>query len=447
MPKCVTCVTQYHYDPPATKLIILSPKATAVGKPSSLTIPTATFQNPVPFRHRSQPLLPVDSIYQRKNTALLRIANIIEESRYGGPQRRIALVAEKLKNHGIETTVVCARMGADRFLEELDNRGIPNRALKLHRLTRNPPELLAAILLFPLETLRLARFLRHQKFDLVHCNGSWQWKGVLAAWLAHTRIVWHLNDTHVPRPIRFLFRHLARHTASGFIVAGERVKRYYLNSSPLSERPIFTIPAPVDCRRFSRKSGNPEPEIAALPGVKVVTVANLNPSKGLETLVRVAACFKNEDRPVISFVVIGQLFESQKKYLDSLKGLQHRLGASNLHLLGPRTDIPSCLRAADIGLCCSVAEASPMAVWETAAAGLPVVATDVGDIKRLNKQWGFAHVASVDDVERLVELIRKLANNPDEGRHLGANGVKMAQHIFDLDACVKLHADAYRALA
>lgn len=378
---------------------------------------------------------------------MLKVANIIEESRYGGPQRRIALVAEGLKAYGIETTVICTRMGADRFLEELNIRNISSEVLTLHRLTRNPPELLAAVLLFPFETLRLARLLRRQKFDLVHCNGSWQWKGVIAAVLARTRIVWHLNDTHVPSPVRFLFRHLARHTASGFIVAGERVRRYYVSESPLSERPTFLIPPPVDCQQFSRTSGDPEPEVAALPGIKVVTVANLNPSKDLETLVRVAASLNDANRPSISFIVIGQLFESQKNYLDRLRTLQHKLGARNLHFLGPRTDIPSCLRAADIGLCCSIAEAGPMSVWEAAASGLPVVTTDVGDLKQLNQKWHFARVAPVGDAERLAASVRTLADNPSEARHLGANGIRMTRRLFDLEVCARKHAEAYRVLA
>lgn len=377
---------------------------------------------------------------------MLRIANIIEESRYGGPQRTIALVAERLKNHGIETTVICARLGADKFLEELEARGIPSHVMTLHRLTRNPPELLAAILLFPLETLRLARFLRRERFDLVHCNGSWQWKGALAAWLARTRIVWNLNDTYVPEPIRLIFRRLARHTASGFIVVAERVRQYYLDNSPLAEKPVYEIQAPVDCSLFSVVSDDLEPVIAALPGIKVVTVANVNPSKGLETLVRVAARFKDAENPRVNFCVIGQFFHSQSRYIEMLRNLQERLGATNLHFLGPRTDIPSCLRAADIGFYTSVAEASPMAVWEAAAAGLPIVATDVGDIKRFNDQWEFGHVAPVGHVEHLANSIDTLAHCPSEAQRLGANGVRMAQSVFDLEVCTRLHAEAYRYL-
>ncbi len=378
----------------------------------------------------------------REETPFLRVANIIEESRYGGPQRRIALVAERLRDHGIETTVICARMGSDRFREDLKARGVSCRTLRLHRITRNPPELLLAILFFPYETLRLALLFRRERFDLVHCNGSWQWKGVLAGWLTRTPVIWHLNDTNVPGVIHLVFRRLAK-IAAGFIVAGERVRRYYLSTTALSAKPVFEIQAPVDCERFTQPDDGKDPDIASLPGVKVLTIANINPAKGLETLVRVAARLKDQTEPPISFAVVGQSLRSQEKYRRNLLALQKHLGATNVHFLGPRTDIPACLRASDIGLCCSVAEASPMAVWETAAAGLPVVATDVGDIELLNKKWRFAYTTAVCDVNALTKAIHALHSDSAKSDQMGKNGRRMALKVFGLEVCATLHAKAY----
>lgn len=374
----------------------------------------------------------------------LRVANITEESRYGGPQKRIVQVASSLKHHGIETTVICGKMGAERLREELTENGIPHRLMPLHRITRNPPELFLAILLFPIETIRLTRLLKRERFDLIHCNGSWQWKGILAGWLTSTPIVWHLNDTNVPGVIHLAFRVLSK-LASGFIVAGDRVKEYYLNKIDLKSRPAFTIQAPVDCASFSQE-GIIDAEIAALPGIKVLTIANINPSKGLDTMIRVAAQFSDRHAPEVSFVVIGRSLNSQKKYSKYLQNLKFALKASNVYILGPRSDIPACLRAVDIGLCCSIAEASPMAIWETAAAGVPIVATDVGDIARFNNQYNFAYTAPIGDHITLAKAISRLIENPSIRKELGENGKKFSKSLLDISECTNKSAITYRII-
>lgn len=68
---------------------------------------------------------------------ITKVANIIEEGRLGGPQIRIAEVARRLKEHGIETTFVYPKYQSDLFKQNLDAYGIRNIRLPLHRLTKD----------------------------------------------------------------------------------------------------------------------------------------------------------------------------------------------------------------------------------------------------------------------------------------------------------------------
>ena len=62
-------------------------------------------------------------------------------------------------------------------------------------------------------------------------------------------------------------------------------------------------------------------------------------------------------------------------------------GASAFHLLGLRSDIPDILAAADIFALTSSWEGLPLAVIEAMAAGLPVVATQVGSGSGSSRAW------------------------------------------------------------
>lgn len=68
----------------------------------------------------------------------LRVANIIEEGRYGGPQARILGVAERIKVEGIDTVVICPKQESERFYTEAVKRKVEMRRVPMHRLSRNP---------------------------------------------------------------------------------------------------------------------------------------------------------------------------------------------------------------------------------------------------------------------------------------------------------------------
>ena len=70
----------------------------------------------------------------------------------------------------------------------------------------------------------LLHIIKKENPDIVHCNSSWQWKGIIAAKLAGTKIVWHLNDTKIYWFIRVVFKFLSK-KVDGFIVEGRNNKR------------------------------------------------------------------------------------------------------------------------------------------------------------------------------------------------------------------------------
>ena len=210
---------------------------------------------------------------------MLKIASIVEEGRFGGPQRWISAVSGRLKEYGGDPIVIFSSSDSEFFCEELCRQKIRYRRISLHRLTKEWKHLFWFFLLFVPETIMLCRILKKEKIAVVHCNNSWQFKGLIAGRLAGKKVVWHLHETSTHFLINLFFKFFAENFADAFIAAGERSQNYYLNNPGLSAKPIMQIQAPVDTSVFDPEKAEKCLTIANCPGLKIVTVGNINPMR------------------------------------------------------------------------------------------------------------------------------------------------------------------------
>ncbi|MBK5910356.1 hypothetical protein CCR85_02480 [Rhodothalassium salexigens] len=378
----------------------------------------------------------------------LVVANVLEEARFGGPQRRVGLVGERLAaDHGVDTVAVVAKRDGARTRAWLADHGVAVRSLGLNRLSKAPGDALRFAAGFPGEMVALSRLLRELRPDLVHVNGSWQWKGLLAAHRLGLPCVWHLNDTAMPGPVNWVFRRLARRRGDGFIVAAERVADYYLSGLE-GVRPVVRIDAPVDTRRFDPDRVAPDPAIAQLPGLKCVMVGNMNPVKGHDVVLDAMAHLRARapEQPV-SLVLVGPFLDSHRAYGEGLRDRCRRDGLDTVHFWGGSDAIERCLVAADVYVCASRFEASPMAVWEAMAMGLPVVSTDVGDVAQVLGAAGLGAAVPPGDAAALAEALAAMVARPAETRRaMGAAARRMAERRFTVEAVAARHAAFYRGV-
>ena len=235
----------------------------------------------------------------------LRIANFIEEGKLGGPQIRIALVAEALKDQ-VDTTIILPKNSSG-FIKLIKNKKLNYQTFSMSRITKDWVEALKYITLSWYEIIVVAKFLKKKKFDLVHVSGgSWQFKGVLAGKLAGIRVIWHLNDTYIPLIFRIIFFVFSRF-ANAFIYASISTKKYYEKYIKLNAM-SFIIPAPVDTSIFDSntvKQNSDQLPFNKKNNIIVGTVANVNPIKGLETIILIASKIqKNIKMLYLLFLVI-----------------------------------------------------------------------------------------------------------------------------------------------
>lgn len=120
--------------------------------------------------------------------------------------------------------------------------------------------------------------------------------------------------------------------------------------------------------------------------------------------------------------------------------------ADHVVFWGQRTDVPSILRYVDLGVLASSREGMPNAVIEYLAAGLPVVATDVGGIRELVDSDAIGLLVPPNDMAALADALLVLLADRDRARRMGQRGRAKVEAEFAVEGMVSHMETIYRTL-
>ena len=117
-------------------------------------------------------------------------------------------------------------------------------------------------------------------------------------------------------------------------------------------------------------------------------------------------------------------------------------------LLGtrPPDEMPAAYAAADVFCLPSWWEAMPLSVLEAMASGLPVVATDVGDVRQLVVDGETGYVVPARDPEQLAAALEKLMTDPELRRRMGAAGRARAVELYSSSVMARQVSALYAEL-
>lgn len=218
-----------------------------------------------------------------------------------------------------------------------------------------------------------------QRIDLVHSHMyRSNVPGTIAARLAGDRHVLcqiHNVDIWETRRQRVMDRWLLRwHTA--MLAVSEGVKRDIVSNLRCPPERVRVLYNGVDIREYG--SARPEPELRHDLGIPeghrlVVMLARLVAQKKHTRFLQALETIRNE-LPATSVLLVGDgnLLWSIKREVE-----ERRLG-DIVSFAGHRNDIPQILALSDLSVVTSDREGFSNAIVESLAAGVPVVATDVG---------------------------------------------------------------------
>jgi L-malate glycosyltransferase len=190
--------------------------------------------------------------------------------------------------------------------------------------------------------------------------------------------------------------------------------------------------------RFARS-----PEPGAIPGLEpqpgeivVGTVAGLRAVKNLPRLVRALAAMRNR---LVRLVIVGEGPESERIAAEA-----RRTGvAARLLMPGYLADPARWIGHFDIFALSSDSEQFPISLVEAMAAGLPAVATAVGDVPAMVSDDNRPLIVEPGDEAAFGAALDSLADQPRLRRAIGAANREKALAEYDEKKMISAYARLY----
>lgn len=197
---------------------------------------------------------------------------------------------------------------------------------------------------------------------------------------------------------------------------------------------VRVIPNGVDLEGYRALSSADKSAVRRALGVKEeeflwVAAGRLEPPKDYPNLITAVGRVSSETP--IRVVVAGK-----GPLLADLQELASQAGvASRLSFVGFRSDVLSCLAAADAVVLSSAWEGLPNVVLEALAVGTPVVTTDVGGVREVVEDGVSGFIVPPADSNALAEAMGRLMARPEHVRHaMGAHGQERVLEHFSPSA-------------
>jgi glycosyltransferase involved in cell wall biosynthesis len=292
---------------------------------------------------------------------------------------------------------------------------------------------------------QLAQYMK--KFHLVL---TYNW-GAMDAVMAHTLftrsmnlppLIHHedgFNDDEIDRlkKRRNWFRTIALQRSNALVVPSKTLEHIARTiwHQPLDK--ICRFPNGIDTDHFNRR-----PQRGSFPGfqkrdgeIVVGTIAGLRTVKNLPRLVRAVAAAG----PNVRLAIVGDGPER-----SAIMAEAERLGiADRVMMPGVLRDPARYIRLFDIFALSSDSEQYPIALLEAMTSAIPVVSTDVGDVRNIVARENRPFIVPRTDEASLAQAIRELTNDAGLREKLGSANRALACALYDEETMFARYRQLY----
>lgn len=345
----------------------------------------------------------------------LTILLVITQGVWGGSQRYVLDLARELsKNHHVTVAIGEIRGGTDlqKKLHELNEK---IQIIQLKYLQRAISPIQDILALFELKKLYLKL-----KPDIIHLNSSKAGiLGSIARWflpssqscsIIYTVHGWVFLEP-LPKMVKKLFTWLEKGTSKfkdAIIVLSPEEKIIALKELNIPESKIQIIPLGIETPVSKLSQTQAREHIENLTQKKypetrwIGTIAGLYKTKGLDVLLK--AIGRTPDLQKNHYFILGE--GPERKLLEQIIHSNHL--SHIVTLMGNVENAATLLPAFDLFVLPSRKEGLPYALLETMNCCLPIVATKVGGIPSLLKEYAGATLISPENESELIQAIAQV---------------------------------------
>jgi len=288
------------------------------------------------------------------------------------------------------------------------------------------------------------------EYDIVHCHFGMM--GIWGAWLRVLGLIrcplittFHGTDANVlPEIYGRNYYKIVFKNGDIFTVSSCFMKER-LRALGAPDRKVVKLPVGICVDRFRFRERN------LVPGeqLKILTVARLVPSKGIEYSIRAVAKFARK-HPNLKYKIVGS-----GPLRAELEDIVRAVGVSeNVEFLGsvPADEVRKLLDDTHIFLLAGIVapdgscEAQGVVLLEAQVAGVPIISTNVGGIPESVVDGRSGFLVPQKDVEAIAERLGYLTEHPKIWAQMGRAGRAHVEANYNIDKLNDRLVEIYQEL-
>lgn len=351
----------------------------------------------------------------------LRILQVNSSRSWGGMEMHLPLLCRGLGERGHQVFVVCHPEG--RIFQELQKGSVPVFPLLMWGYIN------------PVSVWRLAGLIHRKRIDIVHAHYSKDlWHLIPATRLSGkvpVILTKHLGSYILKRdPFhRWIYAHTAK-----IIANSEVIRHNVIRTCGVHPHRVTTVHYGLDLGRFDPTKidrGEARRTLGVGDQTRLVgMVARFSPGKGHEDFLLAAKEVSRKLRNSL-FLVVGEASLGEEEYERKIKDMALKLElGKRVIFAGFRQDIPQVMRALDLFVFPSHAEAFGLALIEAMAMETPVISTNCDGVLDIVEDGITGLQIPPGEPEKLAQAIIHLLDDEPKRRTLAQAGRKRIEERF-----------------
>lgn len=364
----------------------------------------------------------------------------------GGTERQVINLVKGLDKCRFDLRFACLSKWGQ-FLQDIEARDIPVEEFPIKSLYK--PHTL-------LQQARLARYLKDHGTEIFHSYNFYS--NVFALPVAKMAgvplIVASIRDRGVNlSPAQKTVQRLACRLADRILVNAASIRDWLMEEGYPGHK-ITIIRNGLDLAPYRQCDGGAVRDEFGIPPAApiVIMLARLDPQKGIDTFIKAAALLA-KGNPDARFLVVGERIDHSRgnggyatdhSYQQELRNLADSSGlGQRLQFTGYRSDVPQLLSQAAVSVLPSLSEGLSNTLLESMAAGVPIVATQVGGNPELVQDGVNGLLVPVRDPDALAAAIGRILDDPSLAKRFSACAGAIVRENYSLERMVASTEEFY----